>query len=106
MLRPGLLSLSLMALTACGSVATLGSPAVHAESAPVVGQPAPTFALTDTDGRTVKLADLLGKNVVIEWFNPDCPFIVAAHKGGPLETLPQEWVDRGGVRPSRACSRG
>lgn len=48
------------------------------------GDMAPAFTLTDTDGKTVKLADLLAdkdtKAVVIEWFNPGCPFIVKHHK--------------------------
>jgi peroxiredoxin len=39
-----------------------------------VGQAAPDFALTDLDGRQVKLADLRGKLVVLEWMNPNCPF--------------------------------
>jgi peroxiredoxin len=47
----------------------------------VVGQPAPDFVLTDTDGRTHALHDILkeGKTVVLEWFNPDCPFIKKHH---------------------------
>jgi len=84
-------------LSACSPTAGVVSTEAVAEGGPTVGQPAPDFTLTDTDGQTVKLAELRGKNVAIEWFNPDCPFIVAAHKGGPLEALPQEWVDRGGV---------
>lgn len=45
-----------------------------------VGDAAPAFTLTDTDGKTVNLADYKGKTVVIEWFNPECPFIVKHHK--------------------------
>jgi peroxiredoxin len=49
-----------------------------------VGEKAPDFTLTDTDGKTVKLADLLAdkdtKAVVIEWFNPECPFVVKQHE--------------------------
>ncbi len=41
-----------------------------------VGEPAPAFELTDTDGKTHKLADLKGKVVVLEWFNPGCPYVV------------------------------
>lgn len=46
------------------------------KAAPVVGQPAPDFTATDIDGKPVKLADLKGKIVVLEWNNPDCPFVV------------------------------
>jgi len=49
-----------------------------------VGQPAPDFTLTDLDGRPVRLADLKGRIVVLEWFNPGCPYVVAAHTRGSL----------------------
>lgn len=45
-----------------------------------VGELAPAFELTDTDGKVVKLADFKDKVVVLEWFNPTCPFIVKHHK--------------------------
>lgn len=44
-----------------------------------IGDPAPAFTLTDTDGKTVKLADFKGKIVVLEWFNPGCPYIHKHH---------------------------
>ncbi|MBS3734731.1 MAG: redoxin domain-containing protein [Phycisphaerae bacterium] len=40
---------------------------------------APTFALSDQDGEEHALADYRGKIVVLEWFNPDCPFIKRHH---------------------------
>jgi peroxiredoxin len=52
-----------------------------------VGAPAPTFTLPDLDGKPVSLASHLGKTVVLEWFNPGCPFVVAAHAEGPLADL-------------------
>lgn len=44
-----------------------------------VGQPAPAFKLTGIDGKEVSLADLKGKVVVLEWFNPTCPYILKHH---------------------------
>ena len=38
-----------------------------------VGQPAPDFALPDTAGKTVRLADFRARYVVLEWTNPGCP---------------------------------
>jgi peroxiredoxin len=42
------------------------------------GDTAPSFSLKDTDGKEHNLSDLLKgkKAVVIQWFNPDCPFVV------------------------------
>ncbi|MFO0584384.1 MAG: thioredoxin family protein [Anaeromyxobacter sp.] len=61
---------------------TLAGPALAADAA--VGQPAPDFALRDLEGKTVKLGDLKGKVVVLEWFNPGCPYVVASHTKGSL----------------------
>jgi peroxiredoxin len=45
-----------------------------------VGQKVPEFKLTDTLGQTHSLADYEGKTVVLEWFNPDCPFVKKHHE--------------------------
>lgn len=49
-----------------------------------VGQPAPAFALTDTQGRAVKLADFKGRHVVLEWVNPGCPYVQKHYNSGNL----------------------
>ena len=66
-------------------------------SAAAVGQPAPDFVLPDPDGALTRLSDHRGKVVVLEWFNPDCPFVVYAHNKGPLQTLPKKWSEQGVV---------
>jgi peroxiredoxin len=45
------------------------------------GDKAPAFTLTDTEGVEHSLQTYLddGQTVVIEWFNPDCPFIKKHH---------------------------
>jgi len=48
---------------------------VHAE----IGKPAPEFTLKDTEGKEVKLSDLKGKIVVLEWINHECPVVNRAH---------------------------
>ncbi|MBX3353078.1 MAG: thioredoxin family protein [Phycisphaeraceae bacterium] len=45
-----------------------------------VGEKAPNFTLTDTDGTQHSLSDFAGKVVVLEWFNPGCPFVVKHHE--------------------------
>lgn len=47
------------------------------------GDRAPLFTLSDTAGGRHDLAGYLkqGKTVVLEWFNPDCPFVRKYHEG-------------------------
>lgn len=42
---------------------------------------APDFTLKDTEGKSYTLSDYTkqGKVVVLEWFNPDCPFVKKHH---------------------------
>jgi Redoxin len=50
-----------------------------------VGQAAPAFTLTDLDGKAHSLSDFKGKTVVLEWVNPQCPFVVKHYdKSGNL----------------------
>ena len=57
----------------------------EAKTQAVVGQPAPDFTLRDLDGNEVRLSDQKGKVVVLEWFNPECPFVKASHTKGSLK---------------------
>jgi peroxiredoxin len=49
-----------------------------------LGKPAPDFKLKDLDGKDVSLSSFKGKTVVLEWFNPECPFVKASHGKGSL----------------------
>jgi peroxiredoxin len=49
-----------------------------------IGKPAPDFTLTDLAGKEVKLSSFVGKTVVLEWFNPSCPFVKKSHTVGSL----------------------
>lgn len=61
-----------------------------------VGLLAPRFTLTDTEGKEHSLADQLGKVVVLEWFNPDCPIVKNAYKeGATLAGFAQKVTERG-----------
>ena len=68
-------------------------PAVAAE----IGKPAPDFTLTDLDGNQHKLSQYKGKTVVLEWFNPQCPFVVYAHGEGPLKDMAAKETAQGVV---------
>jgi glutathione peroxidase-family protein len=40
-----------------------------------VGQVAPDFTLQDLSGVSRSLSDYRGKTIVLEWVNPECPFV-------------------------------
>jgi hypothetical protein len=69
------------------------STAVYAE--PVVDKPAPSFSGAAADGSTLKLADLLGKTVVLEWTNHECPFVVKHYESGNIPNLQKDAVAKG-----------
>jgi len=52
-----------------------------AHAAPTVGQAAPDFTLTDLNGQKHSLTDYRGKTVVLEWVNPECPFVQKHYVG-------------------------
>ena len=54
------------------AVLSIGVMAATAE----VGRAAPDFTLTDINGNKHTLSDFKGKTVVLEWVNPECPFVV------------------------------
>ncbi|HEY6105608.1 MAG TPA: redoxin family protein, partial [Anaeromyxobacteraceae bacterium] len=41
-------------------------------------------ALPDLDGKVHRLSELKGRVVVLEWFNPGCPYVVNSHTKGSL----------------------
>ena len=59
-----------------------------------IGQPAPGFALKDQDGQEVDLGKLRGKVVVLEWTNPDCPFVQRHYKSKTMTTLADRFRGR------------
>ena len=61
----------------------IGFTAVSA--APVIGQPAPDFTATDSNGNTVKLSDYRGKVVVLEWTNHQCPYVGKHYGSGNMQ---------------------
>ena len=63
----------------------------------IVGSPAPDFTLKDLDGKDVSLASFKGKTVVLEWFNPGCPFVKKAHGVGSLVGTAQRHTANGVV---------
>jgi peroxiredoxin len=58
-----------------------------ATDAPTIGKPAPAFNGTDETGAKHSLADYEGKAVVLEWTNPDCPFVARHYEADTMEKL-------------------
>ena len=63
-------------------------------AAVVAGAAAPGFTITDTSGRAVTLADYKGKYVVLEWTNPECPFVRKHYSSGNMQALQKDWGSR------------
>jgi peroxiredoxin len=55
------------------------------------GQTAPEFVVNDSAGNTVRLSDYQGKFVVLEWTNPECPFVQKHYNSANMPTLQKEW---------------
>lgn len=71
---------------------TLVSLAVQA--APKVGDSAPDFTLTDLQGKPVKLSDYRGRHVVLEWTNPNCPYVAKHYETGNMPGLQREYAQK------------
>ena len=71
--------------------------AVPAAAGLKVGDTAPDFTLPDTSGAEVSLSDFKGKVVVLEWLNPDCPFVQRHYKAGTMKQLATKYGKDGVV---------
>lgn len=60
-----------------------------------VGKVAPEFSLPDTNGKTHSLAELKGKYVVLEWYQPDCPFVRKHYRSGNMQELQKQYTAKG-----------
>src|SRR6267154_81981 len=60
-------------------------------------QAAPDFTLMDSNGQKHSLSDYKGKFVVLEWFNPDCPFVKKHYVSGNIPQLQKQYTAKGVV---------
>ena len=70
--------LSVLTFSAAAAVVLLSLSIRHsvaADAGPQIGQEAPTFTGTDSNGNTVDLTAFRGKKVILEWTNHDCPYV-------------------------------
>ena len=78
-------------------VTSLIAAAAYAFDPPPVGSAAPDFSLSDAKGQTHSLSQYKGKYVVLEWFNPECPFVKKHYGGGNMQKLQDEYTGKGVV---------
>lgn len=60
-----------------------------------IGELAPDFQLVDLGGQVQKLSHHRGKIVVLEWFDPDCPFVLHAYDEGLLPEMQSRYAAAG-----------
>jgi len=72
-------------------------PVLAAQAKPQVGAPAPDFSGVTAGGETIKLGDLKGKTVVLEWTNKDCPYVRKHYETGNMQSLQRESKSDHGV---------
>ncbi|MDX2095297.1 MAG: redoxin family protein [Alphaproteobacteria bacterium] len=80
-------------------------------AAVTVGEPAPAFSGTDVlSGEPISNESLKGKTVVLEWNNPDCPFVKKFYSVGAMQALQAKAARNGvvwvGINSSAAGKEG
>ncbi|HEV2840819.1 MAG TPA: thioredoxin family protein [Chthoniobacterales bacterium] len=75
----------------------LASTALFAADSPATGAAAPDFSVSDSKGKTQSVSQYKGKTVVLEWFNPGCPFVVKHYGSGNMQKLQEEFTGKGVV---------
>src|SRR3989454_4836648 len=79
------------------ALSSLVATTLFAADSPPVGAAAPNFTLPDTSGKTHSLSEYKGKYVVLEWFNPECPFVKKHYGSGNMQKLQGEYTGKGVV---------
>src|SRR5215212_7142363 len=77
-----------------GFSALIAATLFGADSPPLVSK-APDFSLSDAHGKTHSLGEFKGKYVVLEWFNPECPFVKKHYGSGNMQKLQQDFTGKG-----------
>ena len=62
-----------------------------------IGKPAPDFAATNINGKSVKLSDYKGKIVILESYNQDCPYCHNHYHTGAMQELQRDMAAKGAV---------
>jgi peroxiredoxin len=79
------------------AVIVFAAGALYAADVPPVGSAAPDFSAPDANGKTHSLSEYKGKYVVLEWFNPECPFVKKHYGSDNMQKLQREYTSKGVV---------
>jgi AhpC/TSA family protein len=66
------------------TIACLAFYSVAASASVTLDQAAPNFTVSDSSGKQRSLAEFKGKTVVLEWNNPECPFVQKHYESGNI----------------------
>jgi peroxiredoxin len=91
--RRAILSVSIGIATLIGFQGFVGPALAQAN----LGSAAPTFTLTDSNGRARTLNEFKGKTVVLEWTNHQCPYVGKHYRGNNMQALQKKWTGQGVV---------
>lgn len=76
----------------CGALTLLAPAFVSAQE---IGKAAPDFMLTDSHGQKHSLLQYKNKYVVLEWINPECPFVKKHYNSGNMQGLQKKYTETG-----------
>jgi peroxiredoxin len=62
-----------------------------------VGESAPDFQATASNGQVHQLSQYRGKFVVLEWHNNGCPYTRKHYESGNMQRLQRDWTSKGVV---------
>lgn len=70
---------------------------IFAFASPEIGKSVTDFTGITVDGKTVKLSDFKGKIVVLEWYNPTCPFVKKFYSVGKMQEFQTQVTSAGHI---------
>ncbi len=80
-------------LMVIGLAGFVSADAVQDAETPAIGDTAPGFTLNCWGGNPHSLSDYEGKIIVMEWTNPNCPYVQRVYKDGLIPELQQKFTE-------------
>lgn len=84
----------LVALTLFAAAVAWPMAALSQTPTAVLGSPAPDFTLVDENGASHTLSQYTGNVVVLEWTNPECPFVQGCYERSTIPETAAAFADQ------------